>query len=73
MHAVEKAVILCDSDVLKSEDFNLEKEDISMSSASGPICLEEGENQIIENSLMRNNWNISDTARELKIGRQTLY
>ena len=73
MHAVEKAVILCDSDVLKPEDFNLEKEDISMSSASGPISLEEGEKQIIENSLMRNNWNISDTARELKIGRQTLY
>ena len=37
------------------------------------ITLEDGEKIIIKNALLRNNNNISETANELKIGRQTLY
>jgi transcriptional regulator with PAS, ATPase and Fis domain len=38
-----------------------------------PMSLEEGEKVIIENSLLRNQGNISQVAKELNIGRQTLY
>ena len=37
------------------------------------ISLEEAEKLIINNALIKNNFNISDTAKELKIGRPTLY
>ena len=37
------------------------------------LSLEEGEKMIIQQALKNNNGKIVDTARELKIGRQTLY
>ena len=74
MHSIERAVILSDSEILNSEDFQFSNyENISDKLNSKVITLEEGEKIIIKNALLRNNNTISETANELKIGRQTLY
>lgn len=72
-HTIEKAVILSESNTLTADDFIFDKSVKSNTDLDKPISLEEGERIIIKNALERNNWNISDTAKELKIGRQTLY
>lgn len=70
-HSIEKAVILCDSQVLKPSDF-------SFSSTPGnplqdEVTLEEMERKVIGNSLKRHNNNLSIVAGKLGITRQTLY
>ncbi|WP_282014464.1 sigma-54-dependent transcriptional regulator [Marinifilum flexuosum] len=72
-HCMERAIILTDSEVLQSKDFHLEQKDSQVSFGSKPMSLEEGERVIIENSLKRNRGNISQVAKELNVGRQTLY
>lgn len=72
-HCMERAIILADSDVLQANDFHLEQKDSQVNFGSKPMSLEEGERVIIENSLKRNRGNISQVAKELNIGRQTLY
>ena len=72
-HSVERAVILCDKDVLTPSDFFL-NEDLSFNDlTNNPITLDEAEKILISNSIKRNKGNLSNVARELKIGRQTLY
>jgi transcriptional regulator with PAS, ATPase and Fis domain len=72
-HSIEKAVILCNESTLSSEDFFFEKTNDKSDDLNKVISLEEGEKIIIKNALQRNNWNISETAKELRVGRQTLY
>lgn len=72
-HTIEKAIILCESNTLTTEDFVFDKLSNNSSDLDKPISLEEGEKIIIQNALNRNNWNISETAKELNVGRQTLY
>lgn len=72
-HTIEKGVILCNGHTLKTEDFFFEKPVSTNEELNKPITLEEGEKIIIKKALERNNWNISETAKELKVGRQTLY
>lgn len=72
-HAIEKAVILSDTNTLTENDFFFEKAQQNENTLNEPISLEEGEKIIIKTALERNNWNISETAKELKVGRQTLY
>ena len=73
-HTMERAVILSSSEIIKSEDFYfLSSEKPVNISNHKIISLDEGEELIIKNALIRNNYNISDTAKELKIGRPTLY
>jgi DNA-binding NtrC family response regulator len=72
-HTIEKAVILCNDNTLTSEDFFFNKSTTNSNDFNEVISLEDGEKIIIKNALQRNNWNISDTAKELKVGRQTLY
>lgn len=72
-HCMERAIILADSEVLQANDFHLEEKDSQLGFGSMPMSLEEGERVIIENSLKRNRGNISQVAKELNIGRQTLY
>lgn len=70
-HAIEKAVIMSDSDVLKPSDF------VFSSSASRPghpdMTLEEMEKKMISDNLRRYSNNISVVAGKLGITRQTLY
>jgi DNA-binding NtrC family response regulator len=72
-HTIEKAVILCDSDVLTPRDFSFAAERDIRTDLDKSISLEEGEKFIINNALLKNNRNISEAAKELGIGRQTLY
>jgi DNA-binding NtrC family response regulator len=70
-HAVEKAVILAESDELMPEDFNF-----SLSSEAFPfknLSLEGAEKALIITAMKSHRGNISEAARELGIGRQTLY
>ncbi|MBN1416693.1 MAG: sigma-54-dependent Fis family transcriptional regulator [Bacteroidales bacterium] len=70
-HAVEKAVILAESDELMPEDFHF-----TLSSDSIPLknlSLKEAEKTLIINAMKNHRGNISEAARELGIGRQTLY
>jgi DNA-binding NtrC family response regulator len=72
-HTVEKAVILSETNTLTAEDFIFDKTSQTDSEFNKPLSLEEAEKIIIKNALDRNNWNISEAAKELKVGRQTLY
>ncbi|MFC2117569.1 sigma-54-dependent transcriptional regulator [Bacteroidota bacterium] len=71
-HTVEKAVIMSDSEVLLPEDFALSTQKKVVEKIEN-LSLDEAEKRIIAQSLQKNKGNISDTARDLKIGRQTLY
>ena len=72
-HTIEKGVILCNGNTLTADDFFFEKPEAVNDKLNKILSLEEGERIIIKNALSRNNWNISETAKELKVGRQTLY
>ncbi len=72
-HTIEKAVILSDSDILTAEDFPFRIKEFDQTLNTQPLSLEEGEKIMIQKALGNNRGNISETAKELKIGRQTLY
>jgi len=70
-HTLEKAVILSETDVLQAGDFYLNS--IVQSGIEIPGTLDEAEKRLIQNSLKRNNENLSAVAAELGITRPTLY
>jgi DNA-binding NtrC family response regulator len=70
-HAIEKAVILSESMVLKPSDFVFSTS--SRNLLQGDITLEEMERKIISDSLRRYSNNMSTVATKLGITRQTLY
>lgn len=72
-HTIEKAVILSDNDFISSGDFDFTSKLHSEKNLTKGLSLEEGEKIMIQNSLLKNNGNISEAAKELGIGRQTLY
>ncbi len=72
-HTIEKAVILCDSYVLKPSDLYLPKQEIPKVKKDIPMTFDEIEKQGIVKALERNKGNIYKTAKELNIARQTLY
>jgi DNA-binding NtrC family response regulator len=70
-HSIEKAVIMCDSSVLKPSDFAFSTTHRNPSQSD--ITLEEMERRMILESLRRNDNNLSRVAGKLGITRQTLY
>ncbi|MFC2120336.1 sigma-54-dependent transcriptional regulator [Bacteroidota bacterium] len=73
-HAIERAVILCDSNVLQPDDFQLtsiksKSEGFELESFN----LEEVEKSIILKVLKKNNGNISFASKELGLTRTSLY
>jgi len=72
-HCIERAVILNDKKVLEINDFQLENKSNNNTIGDKAISLEEAEKILIESAMRRNKGNISHVARELNIGRQTLY
>lgn len=70
-HAVEKAVILAESDELVPEDFSFSP--VADTLPLKNLSLEETEKTLIATALKSHRGNISEAARELGIGRQTLY
>ena len=71
-HTVEKAVILCDSNVIKPDDLYLPRFEMK-SSDDAPLTFSEIEKRGIIRALERNKGNVFKTAKELNIARQTLY
>lgn len=70
-HLIERAVIMCDTSTIEASDFllNIEKPNSIQSS----LNIGELEKQAIQHALQKNNGNLSKTAKELGLGRTTLY
>lgn len=71
-HAIEKAVILSDNQILQDYDFQTRIIE-DKAAVIDSISLEEMEKILIEKSLQRHNKNLSATADQLGITRPTLY
>ena len=71
-HAIEKAVILCEGNVIRPKDI-LVKQTWKPQTTSTVPNLEEVERQAIETAILQNNGNLTATAEQLGISRQTLY
>ena len=71
-HPIEKAVILCDSNVIRPKDIFIKQ---AWKPQSIPIVpnLEEVERQAIETAILQNNGNLTAAAEQLGVSRQTLY
>ncbi len=72
-HSVEKAVILCDSDVLKPEDFLISYQGQQTDHQEKPKTLAEIEKLALLTALNNNSGSILKAARELGLARQTMY
>jgi DNA-binding NtrC family response regulator len=72
-HTMERAVILCEGNVLKPYDFLLTTKKTSLSLETGPNTLDEMEKLMITNALEKYDGNYSAVANQLGITRQTLY
>lgn len=71
-HAIEKAVILCEGNVIRPKDI-LVKQTWKPQAANAVPNLEEVERQAIEAAILQNKGNLTATAEQLGISRQTLY
>jgi DNA-binding NtrC family response regulator len=71
-HAIEKAVILSEGNVLKPDDFYF-RSNMMASSTENDLNLEEMEKKLMVTALSRSEGNMSAAAESLGITRQTLY
>ncbi|MBR8704609.1 Transcriptional regulatory protein ZraR [Bacteroides pyogenes] len=71
-HTIEKAVILCEDNVIRPKDVLVKQTWIPPLSATVPN-LEEVERRAIETAIRQNDGNLTATAGQLGISRQTLY
>jgi len=72
-HTIEKAVILCDSDIIKPEDFLISGTIQPIPLFQKPSTFAEIEKQAIQNALNNNDGNVLKASRELGLARQTMY
>ncbi len=72
-HTIEKAVILTENNLLKTVDLQLREQPAEIPDTEKVKTMEEYEREIIRHVLTKHKGNISYTANELNIGRQTLY
>ena len=72
-HALERAIIMAESDVLSADDFLLKKSGSSTSAVPTTTNLEELEEATIRKVVDKHQGNMSKVAKELGIGRTTLY
>jgi len=70
-HAIEKAVILCDSEILSDVDFSFRKTQSTKNFET--LDLENNEKALIKTALEKHKNNYTETANELGITRRTLY
>ncbi len=74
-HALERAVILCESETLRASEFQLPRVDRApaLTAEGSAGTLAEVERQAIANALARHGGNVSHAAKELGITRTSLY
>ncbi|MEO1096455.1 MAG: sigma-54 dependent transcriptional regulator [Bacteroidota bacterium] len=70
-HAVERAVIMSDGHRLGSSDFLLDDKKVNLPPST--LNLDEMEKVAIEKAITKNQGNISKAAKELGLGRTTIY
>ncbi|MEL7001634.1 MAG: sigma-54 dependent transcriptional regulator, partial [Bacteroidota bacterium] len=71
-HAVERAVIMADNTILKKSDFLLDDKPVQ-SPVSDTYKLDEMEKTAIEQAIRKHHGNMSKAAKELGLGRTTIY
>jgi DNA-binding NtrC family response regulator len=72
-HTIEKAVILCESDILKPEDFLISHSSQKPFLEQKPLTFAETEKQALQIALNNNNGSVLKAAKELGLARQTMY
>ena len=72
-HTIEKAVILCESDILTPDDFIISHSSQQTSSGQKPPTFAEIEKQVLLFALNNNNGSVLKASKELEIARQTMY
>lgn len=72
-HCIEKAIIVCDTQQISSELFQLKQQPGCALSPSSVTTLEDMESRMIRQALTSCNGNLSAVASQLGITRQTLY
>ena len=72
-HTIEKAIILCDSDILLPEDFVISHSTQQSSLSQKPSTFAEIEKQALQIALNNNNGSVLKASQELEIARQTMY
>jgi len=72
-HTIEKAIILNDSGILKSNDFNFSAIESGEQIMTGNLNLSELEKNAVEKALHKNKFNVTNAAKDLGISRPTLY
>ncbi len=72
-HSIERAVIMAEDRELQATDFLLKSGDNSPKSKNETLKLEEVEKETIEEAIKRSAGNLSKAAKELGLGRTTLY
>jgi DNA-binding NtrC family response regulator len=70
---IEAAAVVCNGDIIQSEDLNLMEKDILGQLIIQNRTLDQYNAEIVAHHLTKNNNNISKTARELEIGKSTIY
>lgn len=70
-HAIERAIIMSEGSKLKRTDFLLSRRDVR--SKKETLNLEDMERKAIEHAIQKYNGNMSKVAKELGLGRTTLY
>ncbi len=71
-HIIERSVIMSNGNVLNASDFVLNISE-SSSMSQNNLNLEEVEKSTIERALKKHNFNVSAAAKELGLGRTTMY
>ena len=71
-HAIERAVIMAEKSVLTADDFLLDQK-VKVPLTSNNLNLDEMEKVAIERAIQKNHGNISKAAKELGLGRTTIY
>jgi transcriptional regulator of acetoin/glycerol metabolism len=70
---IEAAAVVCNGEIIQSDDLNLMEQDILDHLITQNRTLDEYNAEIVAHHLSKNNNNISKTARELEIGKSTIY
>jgi transcriptional regulator of acetoin/glycerol metabolism len=72
-HTIEKAVILCESDILTPEDFIISHSSHQPPLQQKPPTFAETEKQALQIALNNNNGSVLKASKELGLARQTMY
>lgn len=72
-HAIERAVIMCNGDMIKAKDFTLKKPAKAEETSLENMKIDDVEKILIERTLAKHDQNITKAANELGLTRTSLY